>query len=371
MRRIIAPFILLAALTACDAKKGGDPYALGLTQVAYSEVPGWAEDHHARAFALFSETCGVNARRGNRFTTKTGLQHADGAAWERACNAARHLTAPTDEEARQYFESHFTPHRAVTGASQTGLTTGYYEPLLHGSKTRSARFNVPVYGTPYHFRKPSFSRAQIERGALNGKAPVLLYVDDAVMLFFLHIQGSGKVRMDDGSMMGLQYAAQNGHGYVPIGRVLKERGYLETVTMQTIRDWLRANPDKAQEIMDTNPSYIFFRLIPGGAYAKGALGISLTPGRSIAVDDDRVPYGSLVFLSTKIHNKGELFKERINRLMVAQDTGGAIIGPIRYDIFFGRGSQAEWRAGHQNTPAKVYWLLPKDAATTIDPSHWF
>ena len=373
MRRILLPLILMTMLAGCEGggSGGGDAYKLGLTEVGYADMPGWGADRHARAFAIFAETCGVNARRGNNYTTKTGVHYADANAWRNACNAAAHLQGPTDEEARQYFESHFTPYRAVTSASQTGLTTGYYEPLLHGSRTQSPRYNVPVYGVPYNFRKPTFSRASIEGGALKGKAPVLLYVDDPVMLFFLHIQGSGKVRMDDGSMMGLQYAQQNGHAYVPIGRVLKERGYLETVSMQTIRDWLRANPSQAASIMNENPSYIFFKLIPGDAYAKGALGVSLTPGRSIAVDDDRVPYGSLVFMATKITNPGELFRESYRRLMVAQDTGGAIIGPIRYDIFFGRGQRAEWRAGHQNTPAKIYWLLPKGTTAALDPAHWF
>lgn len=368
MRRILIPFVLLI-LAACEG--GGDPYKLGLTPVAYRDIPGWSEDRQAQAFAPFVESCDVNRRRGNDFVTKTGLRYADGAAWMRACDAARHLQSPTDGEARQFFETHFTPYRAVTGASKTGLTTGYYEPLLHGSLKKSARYAVPVYGTPYNVRKPTFTRAQIEAGALKGKAPVLLYVDDPVMLFFLHIQGSGKVRMDDGSMMGLQYAAQNGRAYVPIGKVLKDRGYLETVSMQTIRDWLRANPAQAQGIMNENPSYIFFKLLPGDAYAKGALGVSLTPGRSIAVDDDRVPYGSPIYMATKISNPDALFRERYRRLMVAQDTGGAILGPIRYDIFFGRGERAEWRAGHQNTPARIYWLLPNGAASAVDPAHWF
>lgn len=369
MRRLLLPLLLLTVLTACEG--GGDPMKLTLEPVTYDEVPGWKNDRQSRAFALFAESCRVNARRGNLFTTKTGAQYASASEWQNACAGATHLQAPTDEEARRYFEQYFSPYRAVTGAGRKGLTTGYYEPLLHGSKTKTTRYSIPVYGVPYQYRRPTYSRAQIEAGALKGKAPVLLYVDDPVMLFFLHIQGSGKVRMDDGSMMGLQYAAQNGHGYVPIGRVLKERGYLEKVTMQTIRDWLRANPAQAQSIMNENPSYIFFKLIPGDAYAKGALGLPLTPGRSIAVDDERVPYGSPVYMATKISNPNELFREKVQRLMVAQDTGGAIIGPIRYDIFFGRGERAEWRAGHQNTPARVYWLLPRGNGQAQDTRNGF
>jgi len=370
--RYLLPALLLLTLTACAG--GGDPYKIGLTQVAYTDLPGWEFDRHARAFAPFAESCRVNARRAGYFESKTGVTYGDAAGWRHACDAAMHLQNPTDDEAKRFFETYFTPFRAVTGASQKGLTTGYYEPLLHGSMTKTAEYNVPVYGVPYHLRKPSFSRAQIERGALKGKAPVLLYVNDRVMLFFLQIQGSGKVRLADGRMVGLQYAAQNGHGYVPIGRVLKERGELETVTMQTIRDWLKQNPLKADEVMNQNPSYIFFKLASGEQYAKGALGVPLTPSRSIAVDDDRVPYGLPVYLDTKINDPKHLFAQRFRKLTVAQDTGGAILGPIRYDIFFGRGMRAEWKAGHQNTKARVYWLLPSNAAQAgvdLDPMHWF
>lgn len=371
--RHILPILLLLVVTAC-AGGSGDPYKLSLTPVSFDEVPGWSQDRQARAFAPFAQSCRVNANRSSYFTTKTGVTYGGPDAWREACAAASRLPNPTDEEARRFFETYFLPHRAVTGASRTGLTTGYYEPLLHGSMTKKPGYTVPVYGVPYNFRKPSFSRARIEAGALKGKAPVLLYVNDKVMLFFLQIQGSGKVRLDDGRMVGLQYAAQNGHEYVPIGRVLKERGELEKVTMQTIRDWLHANPAKADEVMNTNPSYIFFKLSPGEQYAKGALGIPLTPSRSIAVDDDRVPYGFPIYISTKINDPKQLFAKRFDKLTVAQDTGGAIIGPIRYDVFFGRGRSAEWKAGHQNTPAEIFWLLPKGDVSTggsYDPINWF
>jgi membrane-bound lytic murein transglycosylase A len=349
---------LTLVLTACQ---GGDAYKVNLRAVSYDALPGWQEDSHAKAHALFVESCGVNARRGNSFTTKTKKSYASPEAWKAACDAARHLPNPTDEEAKNYFETHFTPYRATTDANTRGLTTGYYEPLLHGSKKPSARFHVPVYGVPYKPEHRNLTREKIEAGGLKGKAPILLYVDDPAMLFFLHIQGSGKVRMTDGSLVGLQYAAQNGHPFVPIGRSMKERGMITVMSMQSIRDWLLSHPKEAVAVMNENPSYIFFHLSPGDAYAKGALGISLTPRRSIAVDDERVPYGSPIYLSTRMSNPREFFPAKLRHLMVAQDTGGAIIGPIRYDIFFGRGARAEWRAGHQNTPARVYWLLPNSS----------
>ncbi len=198
------------------------------------------------------------------------------------------------------------------------------------------------------------TREQIEAGGLDGHAKILLYVDDPVMLFFLHIQGSGKVRLENGALVGLQYAAQNGREFVPIGRLLKESGEVPEPSMQSIRDWLYANPDRASQVMDQNPSYIFFKLSPGDQMAKGALKLPLTPMRSIAVDDERAAYGVPTFVNTTISQTGE----PLQRLFVPQDTGGALHGPHRIDIFFGRGEQAELQAGHQNSQGDVYWLLP-------------
>ncbi|MBX9725840.1 MAG: MltA domain-containing protein, partial [Rickettsiales bacterium] len=198
-----------------------------------------------------------------------------------------------------------------------------------------------------------------------GRAPVLLYVDDPVMLFFLHIQGSGKVRLPDGSLIGLQYAAQNGREFVPIGRVLKERGELSAVSMQGIRDWLKANPRDADEVMNTNPSYVFFKLSPGSEMAKGSIGIPLTPLRSIAVDDDRAAYGVPTYLDTYVTAFGSKQQVPLKRLFVSQDTGGALKGPHRADIFFGRGEREEWQAGHQNARGDVYWLLPVGDGVTL------
>jgi membrane-bound lytic murein transglycosylase A len=230
--------------------------------------------------------------------------------------------------------------------------------LLRGSRKRVAPYLTPVHGVPDDLgsRKPYYSREEILAGKSN--APVLLYVDDPVMLFFLHIQGSGKVQLTDGSMVGLQYAGQNGYSYVPIGRILKERGELPKPTMQGIRDWLHAHPDQADAVMNTNQSYVFFKLSPGDEYAKGALGIPLTPLRSIAVDDDRAAYGVPTYLDTYMTEFNGSGQVALKRLFVSQDTGGALKGPGRADIFFGRGEQEEWQAGHQNQQGTTYWLLP-------------
>lgn len=356
MRRLLA-FCALALLAACATEPSDKTE---LTAVSFAELPGWAADRHGEAFAVFANSCNVNLRRAGAFATRAGEPVGDGDAWRRVCAMTQRYLAMSDKDARAFFEAHFTPYRVWTEREPFGQFTGYYEPLLRGSMVPTAHYRVPVYGMPPGFSKgmPMFSRAEIEAGALRGRAPVLLYVDDPVMLFFLHIQGSGKVQLADGRVVGLQYAAQNGHPYVAIGKVLKEMGALEQVSLQTIRDWLYANPAQAQAVMNANPSYIFFSLAPGDAMAKGALGIPLTPLRSIAVDDDRAAYGVPTYIVTSHPNYFTRRDEPLNRLFVSQDTGGALHGPHRADIFFGRGEEAEWAAGQQNTRGETYWLLP-------------
>jgi membrane-bound lytic murein transglycosylase A len=360
--KTILSLVLIFAFAACEAPTGDLNRAL-LSEARYSDLSGWSHDKQAESYKVFVDSCRVNDRRGNAFVTKTGNAIGDRATWRNVCRLAYRFPNPTDGEARQFFEANFTPYRVTTPASEKGRMTGYYEPLIRGSLKREGRYQFPVYGVPY--RKTNYpSRAAIEAGALNGRAPILLYIDDPVMLFFLHIQGSGKVRLPDGKLVGINYAEQNGHNYIAIGRVMKEEGLLEEVSMQTIRDWLYANPRDARRIMNTNPSYIFFKKAPGDVMAKGALGIPLTPGRSLAVDDERATYGLPIYIATTAHDvRG--YETPYRRLMVSQDTGGALIGGHRGDIFFGRGEQEEWQAGNQNALGKVFWLLPKTHGTNL------
>ena len=355
--RIFAACGAVFLLSACDNQPlPSDGEAAQLSQASYSELPGWQSDKQSRSFEVFAQTCPLMLRRAAPYTTRTGETVGDVSAWREVCIVAQQLQRPSDGEAREFFETHFTPYRVTTGNAAKGRFTGYYEPLLRGSYTRTAKYSVPVYGMPRDFRKPYRTRAQIVAGNIN--APVLLYVDDPVMLFFLHIQGSGKVRLENGNIVGLQYAEQNGYGYVPIGRVMRDRGLLETVSLQTIRDWLYANSDRAESIMSENPSYIFFKLSSGSEYARGAIGVPLTPGRSLAIDDDRAAYGVPIYVDTETFHPIRKRTEPLRRLMISQDTGGAIIGAHRGDIFFGRGEFEEFQAGHQNALGNVYWLLP-------------
>lgn len=354
MKTFFTSLACVLLLTACgDATK--------LYPVSYSALDGWTRDEHAAAFKLFADSCAVNATRKNAYTAKSEGPVGVREHWKRVCRMAEENPQPSDASARQFFEANFTPYKVTTEAKEKGTLTGYYEPILNGSYTRKAPYLTPVYGVPTDLqsRQPYFSREEIVRdGALKGRAPVLLYVDDPIMLFFLHIQGSGKVKLPDGSLVGLQYAAQNGHAFVPIGRILKERGEMPSPSMQGIRDWLRSHPDERDAVMNFNPSYIFFKLSSGSEMAKGALGLPLTPLRSVAVDDDRAAYGVPTYIDSSVSEYLTGRQEPLQRLFVSQDTGGALHGPHRGDLFFGRGVHEEWEAGHQNAQGNVYWLLP-------------
>ena len=325
-----------------------------LIPASYRDLPYWSEDNHIEPLRLFVDSCKANASKGTGYANTT----ISASKWRDRCAKAKALLANgaiSDTQARAFFETNFTPHRVTTSGQLQGRITGYYEPLLHGSRERVGAYQTPVYGLPTNPDDRHYSRAEIIGGALEGKAPVLLYVDDAPMLFFLHIQGSGQMQLPDGEIVGLQYVAKNELPFVPIGRVLKERGALKEVTMQTICQWLRAHPTEAVEVMNQNPTYVYFKLTDGKAYATGALGLPLTPLRSIAVDNDTASYGVPTYIAT-----ADTYG--LHRLFVSQDTGSALHGPARADVFFGQGDAAEQRAGQQNALGDVYWLLPTAAS---------
>ncbi len=349
----LAAVMALLAMTGCgDATK--------IKPVSFDQLNGWKSDSLSVPFKLFVDSCQANARRDNAYQAKSEGPVGVREHWNYVCNKAAELGEPDDVAARQFFETNFSPYKVETEKYDTGLVTGYYEPIINGSKTRKAPYLTPVYGVPQDLgeRKPYFSRAEIVAGAIKDRAQVLYYVDDPVLLFFLHVQGSGKVRLPDGHFEGIQYAGQNGYPYTPIGRILKDRGELQTLSMQSIRDWLHAHPREMDEVMNQNQSYVFFKKGPGDKAAKGAIGVPLTPLRSIAIDDDRAAYGVPTYLDTTQSEYKSGRQIPLRRLFVSQDTGGALKGPHRADLFYGQGTVEEWQAGHQNARAKTYWLLP-------------
>lgn len=343
-----------------------------LQPAQWSELPGWREDDLSAAWPVFLASCSKLVRQ---------------AAWREVCAAASALgSAPSAPVLAGFFESRLRPWRAVNSdASRDGLVTGYYEPLIRGSRTRSARYVWPVWGVPsdlltialdevYPETKgmrlrgriegnrvlPYWSRGEIERRARQGSfpAPVLLWAEDPIDLFFLQVQGSGRVQLPDGSLVRIGYADQNGQPYRSIGRWLVDHGELalSQASMDGIKGWVRAHPERLNELLDVNPRYVFLREMPDGKEGPlGSLGLPLTPGRSIAVDASAIPLGAPVFLSTT----EPLSSQPLNRLMFAQDTGGAIKGVVRADFFWGFGDEAGRLAGGMRQSGAMWVLLPR------------
>jgi membrane-bound lytic murein transglycosylase A len=304
--------------------------------------------------------------------------------WRDPCAAAQALGTPDRNAARRFLEAHLAPFQVVSPeGSGEGLITGYYEPLLRGSRKPNARYRFPVFGVPDDLlvvdlgdlhpelkglrlrgrlegRRivPYYDRAKIEEGRAPLSGREIAWVDDPVELFFLQVQGSGRIALDSGETMRVGYADQNGHPYRSIGRVLVERGDLplEKASMQGIKAWAQANPGRLTELLNQNASYVFFRELPAtGDGPPGALGVPLTPRRSIAVDPRFIPLGAPVYIATT----WPLSSKPLNQLVLAQDTGGAIRGAVRADYFWGFGEDAAREAGRMKQPLRMWVLLPK------------
>lgn len=343
------------------------PATLSLLPARFADVPGWQSDQHAVALATLQRSCGKIAGRSAEQWFGGNELFGRVAHWQRICDAASRVGLD-DRAARSFFEESFIPYRAFNGDTDVGLFTGYYEPVLRGSWYPGGRYRVPIYRLPPEAARadgrtpPLPSRAQIDAGALSRRGLELLWVDDATDAFFLHIQGSGQIEMADGSRARVGFAGKNGHAYVPIGAELVRRGELaqEQVSMQAIRAWLAAHPREAPKLMALNGSYVFFRVIDGEG-PIGAQGVPLVAGRSMAVDPSFVPYGVPLWIDTTDPLMGGA---PLRRLVVAQDTGGAIKGPIRGDLFWGSGEVAAAGAGGMKQPGRWFLLLPKAVIAT-------
>lgn len=366
MRYMIALFIIFAGLLyySCCPKiyeKKQHITKADLEKYTWDNIEGFYKDNLRIALEVFKKDC----ERSKRYT-----------ALKEVCEESFKAVNP-----EEFFTSNFTPYKLIgENKEEQGLITGYYEPLLHGSLTKTNKYKYPIYKTPkdllvvdlgsvypdlkkYRLRGkisgnkviPYDSRESIEKKDGNG-FEAICYVDDKIDLFFLQIQGSGKVKLEDGTILNIGYAQQNGRAYYAIGRKLIEEGYIkkENISLQSIKKWLSENPQRMDEILNLNESYIFFR--QSSKTATGSLGTQLTANRNLAVDRKFIPLGFPVFINTTdpIENKP------INRLMVAADTGGAIKGEIRADFFFGNGKTAEELAGKMKQKGSLYILIPKN-----------
>ncbi|MCI5059494.1 MAG: murein transglycosylase A [Alphaproteobacteria bacterium] len=385
-------FLTFLALFLCSCAATGpapSPDApLKMSQNSFSALPGWQDENFRDLGAAYQKSCNVLLRRDSQGLMKSGHpEFGKYQEWQIVCRQFAKVNKTNPAAIRQFFESNFTPYSAHAGTNPEGLFTGYYEASLNGSRTRHGPYQYPLRARPDdlvmvnlgEFRdelkgqriagrvtngrlKPYETHAEIINGALpKSQDRALVWVDSAIDAFFIQIQGSGVVRLDDGSIMRVGYAGQNGHPYYAIGRELVKRGQLskDEVSLQTIRKWLHDHPTQAQDLMTTNKSYVFFEEQKGkGADEgpKGGSGLALTAMRSLAIDHSIIPYHMPVWLSAEAPNDGS----QINRLMLTQDTGGAIRGPVRGDFFWGYGSKAEELAGEMKSKGRYWFLIPKN-----------
>ncbi len=356
---------------------------LGLAERTFASLAGWDDDDQSASLDAFRLSCERLLTLPDERSLGGGGMAGTVADWRPACEALSGIRAADGDAARAYFQTWFRPVAVSNEADDIGLFTGYYTPLLKGSLERSEAFPVPIYPLPTDYLKvdlgtfrddlagerivghivdgrlaPAQTRAEIDAGALDGTAKPILWLADAIDAFFMHIQGSGRIQLDDGSIVDVGVAGTNGLAYVSIGRRLVVRGVLEEgkVSAQAIQAWLRENPDKARLLMQENPRYVFFGILDAGPL--GAQGVMLTAQRSLAVDTRWIALGVPVWLDTRIADTS-VAPDRIRRLMVAQDTGGAITGIVRGDVYWGAGDAAGEVAGRMNVAGRYHVLLPR------------
>ncbi|MFT4793346.1 MAG: membrane-bound lytic murein transglycosylase A [Paracoccaceae bacterium] len=328
-----------------------------ITALSYGQLDGWAADDHAAALGVIARSCGL-ARMG---APALGLTPDD---WTQACDGAA-TAARSQATATAFFAARFVPVLVEGGAPP--LFTGYYEPELTAAARPQGRYRHPIYRLPSDHPGegiPWLTRGDIARGALDGKGFELAWLADPVDAYFLQIQGSGRLRMTNGAVMRVGYAAKNGRPYVSIGQIMKAEGTLGSgpITADAIKDWARANPSNAQALMNRNPSYVFFQPAEGltaGDGPRGALALPLTAMRSAAVDPAIAPLGAPIWVETEGPDGP------IRRLFAAQDTGSAIKGAQRADLFFGTGDDAGRRAGQMQTGGRLVLLLPRAAVARL------
>jgi membrane-bound lytic murein transglycosylase A len=376
--KLIAACVWVALVTACGTTRKPAVTAAPTARfelVSWAKLPGWRADDTLAAWPALINSCSVIHAR---------------PAWQTFCGAVVAASPGDAQFVRGFLEQHLQPYRIsrVIGRKRekSGLITGYYEPLLMGSREKTERFATPLYKRPDDLLivdlasifpelkgkrvrgrvegnkvVPYYSRAA-SRDATGLAGHEIVWIDDPIDAFLLEVQGSGRVQLTTGETIRLQYADQNGHPYRSIGKYLVDQGVmpLELVNMPSIRAWLMANPQRLHEVLDSNPSVVFFREAPledASVGPKGSLGVPLTAGRSIAVDAKFLPLGTPVFLATTSPDTGV----PLQRLVLAQDTGGAIAGPVRADIFFGFGAAAGELAGRMKNDGEMWLLWPKGA----------
>jgi membrane-bound lytic murein transglycosylase A len=386
MRGLVFAAALIVGIAA-EAKSAPDPLRLpdtALEPLAFANLEGWAADDHTKAFAAFRVSCVPLVRARD--------ERPMAAALAPVCRRALALVHVDEAKARAFFETNFRPLRISRLGDTQGFVTGYYEPIVEGSRFPTREFTVPLYRRPddlvapgehkgeaFPNRGPAFRRGQdgklvpyydrgeIEDGALDGRHLEICWLKDPFAALTIQIQGSARVRLEDGLIMRVNYAAHNGRPYTPIGRILIERNLVprEEMSLERIRRWMNDNPGQTKELRRNNQGFVFFRIagLADESEPAGGEGVRLTPGRSIAVDRPLHAYGTPFFIDADLPIDGAAAKTPWRRLTIAQDTGSAIVGPARADIYFGAGDDAGRIAGRVRHPARVAMLVPR----SLDP----
>src|SRR5262245_12005063 len=394
--RLVAGAVWLAATVAAASGQEIDPLKIPDTQlepVKWSELDGWGRDDHGAAYAAFQASCEVFNRQRQLTDTRPVATALKG-----ICQRMPRASALKGDKARAFFEENFRPVRIAKLGENSGLLTGYYEPIVDGSRMPNPQFHFPLYRRPPDLvvqgqkaaqdqkagqkkaslvfpnrgtvgrlndkkqLEPYYDRLAIEEGALDGKKLEICYLADPFEVMSIQIQGSARVRLEDGTLLRVNYDGHNGHNYTAVGRILIERNLIprEEMSMDRIRRWMLANPDQSKEVRGTNRSYVFFRITGLNREDEpvGAQGAHLTPGRSVAVDRTHV-YGTPFFIESELPIDSPRPATRFRRLMVAQDTGSAIIGPARADLYWGAGDDAGKVAGRIRHQGRFVMLMPR------------
>lgn len=362
-------------------------------QAEFKRLPGWKSADFKKSLVTFQTSCRAFVRQNPEQIVGTEHIHLQVKDWQPACRAALKINSVNQKNAKKFFESWFTPIEFTDIGEKPGLFTGYYVPSVKGSYTKSKEFHVPIYETPddlltadlglfFNDLKnrrivgrvvgknvlPYYTREQISHGAIKGKSRVIAWIKSPIDRLFLEIQGSGVIELDDGNLIYIGYDAQNGAPYTAIAGVLIKKGIMtkDNASMQAIKHYLEAHPKQMNKVINQNKSFVFFRRMTLGV-ALGAQGVALTPGYSLAVDRQWVPMGAPLWLTTtRPDSKNPKKNKPMHRLMIAQDTGGAIRGKIRGDVFWGGGDSATLIAGHMKNHGFYWILLPKHTISRLE-----
>ena len=339
-----------------------------LSQTDFNSLSNWEKEDHKKALQSFLHSCrkfskmAQNRVIGNQIVQLTADDFRD------VCELAEVVKTMNSKQTQNFFENWFRPFLVSDkNSNSNGLFTGYYEASLNGSKVKDEKYKYPVFAKPKDIDgiEPYFTRSEIENGALENRGLELFYVDDKVELFFAHIQGSGRIKLPSGAEVRISFAGRNNHPFIAISNYMAENGLIERENMSaaSVKEWLKNNPEKADEVMNINPAYIFFK-ISDDENVVGAQGVALTPEHSLAVDDGIIPYGLPLWVETSLKKK-DGSRKNYEKLFIAQDTGSAIRGAVRGDIFFGYGKEAEEKAYYMASRGKYYALLPVNVVDKI------